>query len=99
MAIGAENTSAEQPVNINFSSFAFSNLFNSCLTDRNINYNGGGSLVAKLSAVDCAISTLSRTRASRVRFPVTACQDRLIDRSRFNVPKTLEKINSKKEAK
>jgi hypothetical protein len=67
------------------SSSAFSNLFNSSFFSNFINYNGGGSLVAKLSAVDCAFSTLSRTRASWVRFPVTASMIASTYRFRFSV--------------
>ena len=66
-------------VNVNFIQYALADviqrkdkLFNSCLTDRNINYDGGGSLVAKLSAVDGALRAPSSSRASRVRFPAIA---------------------------
>ena len=49
------------------------NLFNSYLIDKNINYDGCGSLVAKRSAVDARFAP-SRSRGSRVRFPAAAFQ-------------------------
>lgn len=79
MEIEAENISA-QDAN---SSFAFNSLnlplngklFNSFSLNQKCNY-GGGSLVAKLSAVDARFA-LNRTRASWVRFPVTALKKNL----------------------